>query len=252
MADYSHDFPEFDVSTALGLNRPWATLRKFGMNDTIPVGTSEMWPAGVLRTLPTSGAALSIVSDDAADVLTTGTGAWTIVIEGLDSNYEEITETVNMDGLTPVASVGTDWFRVNRAYNVAAGTNEINVGNITISIGGNVQAYIEANQGQTHQTHFTVPAGKTMIVVSYHIQVGRMGGNTDMHVLAQIKAFGTTAWRSISDIWLWDGARWSNERGAEPIPEKSELRQRIISTTTTQASSIFGALLVPNEYVNLL
>jgi hypothetical protein len=210
-----------------------------------------MWPAGVLRTLPTSAGALSIVSDDAADDVGL-TGATAIIVDGLDSNYEVIEETILLDGLTPVASVGTDWFRVNRAYNVAAGSNEINVGNITISIGGNVQAFIEANQGQTHQTHYTVPAEQFCVLTQYRLQIGRMAGSTDLHVLAQIKLDGSSAWRSLSDIWLWDGASWTNDDGVNVLPPKTEVRQRILSSTTTQASGVWSGYLISENYLKAL
>jgi hypothetical protein len=75
-----------------------------------------------------------------------------------------------------------------------------------------------------------------------------MGGNTDLHILAQIKLFGTTAWRSISDIWLWNGANYQNVGDTVTvIPEKTEIRQRIISTVTTQAHGIYQGYLVDNE-----
>lgn len=238
--------PIGDLTTcvAIGAIPGWTAFRKFGMNDAVPVGTSEMWPAGVLRTLPTSGGQLSVVSDSAEDGAGTLTGALTIIVEGLDSDYEEISETITMNGLTPVLSVGTDWFRVNRAYNVTAGSNEINVGNITISIGGNVQAFIELNQGQTHQTHYTVPANKQLIIRQYRMNVGRMAGNTDLHILGQVLLPDHTAWRTLSDIWLWNGANWSNDQGATVLPPQTELRQRIISTVATQCSAIVAGHLV--------
>jgi hypothetical protein len=238
-----------DMSTAVAIGAlpGYESYRKFGMNNAIGVGEEEMWPAGILRVLPTSAGALSVVSDDPTDDVG-NTGATSITVEGLDSNYEDISEVIAMDGATPAASVSSDWYRVNRAYNTEAGTNEINAGNISISIGGDVQAYIEANQGQTHQTHYTVPAGKTLLVTGYFIGVGRMGGNTDLHILAQIKLFGTTAWRSISDIWLWNGANHQNAGDTVTVvPEKTEIRQRIISTVTTQAHGIYQGYLVDNE-----
>jgi hypothetical protein len=233
-------------SVALGHVEGWEGFRKFGMNDSIGAGTEEMWPLSTLRVLPTTAGAFSLVSDSADDS-SAGTGARTITVEGLDSNYEQISETVTTNGVTPVVSVGTDWFRINRAYNVTAGTGEINAGGITISIGGDTQAYIEATQGQTHQTHYTVPAGKYLMIRQYRIQTGRMGGNTDLHVLGQILLFGTTAWRSISDIWLWNGASWTNDYGATLLPPKTELRQRIVSTVATQASGVVSGYLIRQE-----
>jgi hypothetical protein len=241
---------------ALGLVPGHRSYRKFGMNDAVPSGTSEMWPQGTLRVLPTTAGQFSISSSSIEDDTdkggaVPGTGAWTVTVEGLDSNYNEISETVSMNGTAAVTSVGTDWFRINRMYNNNAGTNEINVGNITATIGGNPQAYIEANQGQTHQTHYTVPAGKTLMIVGYHLQVGRMSGSTDLHVLGQVRLFnggtGDEAWRTLSDIWLWNGQDWDNSTSATVAPQKTELRQRIVSSTTTQASGVISGYLLDNS-----
>jgi hypothetical protein len=240
---------ELHVATATGYIPGWEIFRKFGMNDAVASGTEEMWSPGTVRVLPTSGGALSIVSSSTADdSAAAGTGAWTIRVEGLDSNYLEIEETIVLDGQVAVASVGTDWFRVNRAYNVTAGTAAINAGNISISIGGALQAYIEALEGQTQQTHFTVPANKTVIVDNFTMGVGRMSGNVDLHIKSLIKLYGTdTAWRAISEVWLFNGETYANNAGATLIPEKTEVKQQVIGTVSTQVFAVWGGYLVSNE-----
>jgi hypothetical protein len=230
------------VSVAVGHQNGWRILRKFGMDDGVASGTQEMWPVGTPRVLPTAAAVVSILSDDPADdEVAVGTGAWTVTIEGLDANYDERT-----DAVTTTAS----FFRINRMYCVTAGTGEINAGNISASIGGDLQAYIEADEGQTHQTHYTVPAGHSFVVNASIVGVGRMGGSTDLHVLSQIKLAGAdTAWRTISDIYLWDGSSHSNFGSVVLVPEKTEVRQQIVSTTTTQCYSIFSGYLVKNSVI---
>ena len=112
MSDGREGYPDFDEQVALGLVPGFATFRKFGMNDAVTSGTEEVWSPGAVRVLPTSAGALSVVSSSTADdSAAVGTGAWTIRVEGLDSNYEEIAETIILDGQVAVASVGTDWFR---------------------------------------------------------------------------------------------------------------------------------------------
>jgi len=242
--------PMGDLTTAVAIGAipGWTSFRKFGMNDFISAGTEEMWSPGTARVLPTSAGALSVVSSSTEDDNITGTGAWTIVAEGLNSDYEEISETIEMNGTGAVASVGTDWFRVNRAYNVTAGTNGRNAGHISISIGGNLQAYIEAEEGQTQQTHYTVPAGKTILVNNFRLGVGRMSGSNDLHIKSSIKLFGDdTAWRAISEIWLFNGETYHNDDSVTVIPQKTEIKQEIVSTTATQAFCIWGGFLVDND-----
>lgn len=242
----SGDAP-FDVRVALGLVPNWTALRKFGRNDDVD-GNEEMWEYGTARVLPTSAGALSVVSSSVQDDNTTGTGAWTIQVEGLDSNYEQISEVITMDGTSPVASASSDWFRVNRAYVVTAGTGEVNAGNIDITIGGNEQAFIENNEGQTHQTHYTVPVGKSLVVTGITLVAGTLG-NAHMIVESQImlyRADGNSAWRSISAIDLTDGQTYSTQNSIPTIlPEKTEVRQKLIfSGTNGEITGIFHGYLV--------
>ena len=217
------------IAVALGSVSGWRLFRKFGMNPDVDSGTEELWPPGTPRVLPSAAAAASVVGG-ANDVATSGTGAWTLRVEGLAANYNEVGETISMTGATPALTTQT-FLRVSRAYVVTAGTTGGNVGAISISVGGDLQAYIEALQGQTHQTHYTVPAGYTLLVTSFHITGGRMG-NTDMQVWSQVKLFGDdTAWRTLDDTFMYEN-NFVNEADVFVIPEKTEIRQRIVCTTT--------------------
>lgn len=235
----------FKLAVANGDVPNWETYRKFGMNDAIVAGTHDMWPKASVRTLPSAAAVVSVSSDNVADDGDPGgTGAWTLTIEGLDADYLEISETITLNGTTAVTT-SASFLRVNRAYVVTAGSNESNVGEITGTIGGDPQFYVEPNEGQTHQVLYTVPANKKLILDTYIIGVGRMSGSTDLDVLGQIKLFGSdTSWRSISDIYLWNGGNHRNVGVATVIPPKTEIRMQVKSTTTTQAYGIAGGYLV--------
>jgi hypothetical protein len=251
------DEPNLTLKVGLGHEPGWRNLRKFGMNPAVTSSSSqEMWPIGTAKVLPTAAGALAVASDSAEDdeneATPPGTGAFSIRVEGLDANYEEISEDIALTGTTPAASTAS-FLRVNRAYCTTVGSNGVNVGNITISIGGNAQAYIEANEGQTHQTHYTVPAGHTWVVTGYFMQVGRMAGAVDLHILGQIRLYDETSndnyqsWRTISDIYLWNGADWMNDGTATPIPAKSDVRQVIDTDATTQASAVISGYLIKND-----
>jgi hypothetical protein len=247
-------YPGYDVMVALGKVPGVTGLRKFGRNDDVD-GDEEMWELGTTRVLPTSAGALSAVSSSVADDDTTGTGAWTIQVEGLDSNFVEISEVITMNGTGAVASVGTDWFRVNRAYVVTAGTGQVNAGNITVSIGGNAQAFIEANEGQTHQTHYTVPAGKSLVVTGITLVAGTLG-NAHMVIESQIRLYradGNSSWRSISAIDMTDGQTYSTQNSIPTVlPEKTDIRQKLIfSGTNGEVTGIFHGYLFTNEALAL-
>lgn len=242
---------DFGAAVALGKVPGWASFRKYGDNPSVPsTGSEEMWPVGTTRVVPTVAAVCSVVSSSAADVLTSGTGAWMLVVQGLGADYADATDTIALNGVTPVAGT-VAFIRVNRAYIITAGSGANNAGDITISVGGNPQAYIEALEGQTQQTHYTVPAGKTLLVTSLIIGCGRMAGSSDLHVRTSIKpSYPNAAWRAQSDVWLYNGDSHHNQGSFTTIPEKTDSRQIITSTAATQAYSIIGGFLIENKYLH--
>ena len=233
----------FKIAVAQGKIPGWATFKKFGLNDAVTSGTEEMWPLGTARTFQSSAFVASAVSSDAADAAA-GTGARTLTIQGLDENHLPVEETITMNGLTPVVTTQT-FLDVNRAFNVTAGSNEVNVGNITISLNSAASAYVAAGAGQTLQTHYIVPAAKKLVVSYFNIGVGRMTGSNDLHIRSQIKLFETdAAWRTKNDVYIWNGGSYRNGDSINLIEPKTSIRQQIISTTGTQAHGVWGGFLV--------
>ena len=214
----------FSVAVGLGHHRGWRVLRKFAMNPDV-AGTEQVWPPGTIQVLPTTAGAVSVVSDSAADVMTSGTGAWTCRVWGLDANYEEINETVELNGTTPVVTT-LSFLRVFRAYAVLAGTGGVNAGNLSMSIGGDLQAYIEQDEGQTHISQYTVPAGHVAVLNYYTAMSGRVG-NADLAVRLQIKRNGES-WRTFSDTFPYEGS-FTLARPLIILEEKTDVRALVVT-----------------------
>lgn len=250
----------FEYQVALGLVPGWTAFRKFGMNPAINGSNvlEDMWPVGGQRVLPTSAGVATVVSDSAEDDLDEatppGTGVYTIVVEGLDANFLEVSETVTMQGTTPVNTTQT-FRRINRAYCVDDGTGLSNAGNITISVGGNTQAYIEANEGQTHLAMGTVPADKVFVINYYNVGIGRMAGSTDCQIFGQIRLYDESsqddydAWRTISDIWLWNGQEHTGT-AITVLPPRTDYRIVANSSAATQGHGIVSGFLVTTTEYN--
>jgi hypothetical protein len=122
----------------------------FGFNKVIGTTFETVWNDGGNYTYPTSAVQMSLVSSSASDTMA-------VVINGLDSNYEKITESVTLSGTTPVTT-SLSFYRINNAI-IASGSN---VGDITISNGGTTYAFIEAELGTTQAAIYTVPAGHSL------------------------------------------------------------------------------------------
>ena len=223
---------EFKIAVAMDKIDGWEVSRKFGMNKAVNgSGTTEdCWPPGTVRVLPTTAAVAAVSSsstdDDAAPA---GTGAWTVRVSGLDENLLEVSEDVTLNGTSAVNTTQT-FLRINRAFVLTAGSNETNVGDISASVGGNLQAFIDSNEGQTQQAMLTVPADKYLVIDLYAVGVGRMAGSSDAVVYGQIK----TADADASTV----------------VPPGTDARVQITSTAATQMDAIIAGYLVETRAWN--
>jgi hypothetical protein len=126
--------------------------------------TSEIWNYSAAEDLtwPTTAETLTLVSDSIEDAAG-GQGIDSAFVIGYDADLNRITETVTLNGLTPVTTT-QQFYRLRRVENNNAPISEgSNVGNITISgtSTGNVYGQMEAGKGETFNSHFIIPAGFT-------------------------------------------------------------------------------------------
>jgi len=152
--NYGLELSSGNIPNHIGIN-------KFGSNTDIDTGSDPetIWSSGGLYAFLSSAGTVAVVSSDANDD-DGDTGARTIFIEGLDANYDQITETVTLNGTGSVnTTTHTNWLRVNRAYVVSAGSSETNEGIITMTVGGTTVATIPVEKGQTQQAIYTIPNG---------------------------------------------------------------------------------------------
>lgn len=118
---------------------------------TATIVTSEFrapWELGSTYQFPTTASTMSLVSTDEAD-----TGV-TVLILGLDADYNEISETQTLTGLVPVTTTNS-FFRINDMVIISGNA----VGDITLSVGANVYSKILAGSGRDQKAVYTVPAG---------------------------------------------------------------------------------------------
>lgn len=175
---------------ALGMIPGADLVFKYGYNTGVgPQGgaPAAVYPSSVAgsRTyefFPDSAIGVEIVSSDARDTFGQpggpDGGAQVVTVQGQDNDFNEIEEDVQLNGTTPVA-LTLPFRRIYRAFTkvgsqIAPGQDQFwfNRGNILIrgAGGGTVGAVILANFGQTTQTNYTVPAGKTALFVTASAQ----------------------------------------------------------------------------------
>lgn len=155
-------------------------VNKFGRNGAIGTSLAPVSIGGNYRT-PTTAQALEFVSTSANDTAA-GSGARSIFIQGLDSNFDLISETIATNGLTPVALVNS-YTRVFRFFVATSGTYasqtaSSHAGNLILQASGAGDEWARIDLvatvfgvGQSQIGCYTVPRGYTACLLSKHITV---------------------------------------------------------------------------------
>jgi hypothetical protein len=186
-------YEPWEYLVAEGNQRNITEVYKFGENTTVSTTEETVWTSGGAKTWPAAAVALEVTSSDVDDT-SAGNGAQTVTLEGLDANYAEISETVDMNGQTADAGSTTTatFFRVNRMYVATAGTTNTNEGDIYTSTGTQtagvpdtattIQATIAAGEGQSEHAFYTIPAGKTGLLHSVHVSCHDNTNNASIRI----------------------------------------------------------------------
>lgn len=153
-----------NIPIAAGKIEGYKHVNKFGFNDTVGTSFEPIYVGSENFTYPTNAGPVSVVSDSSNDS-ETGSGARTVNLEGLDANYDTITETITLDGINPAVSNGS-FIRLFRMRVETAGSSSSAEGVITATVGGLDLAVLDPTyDNQTLQATFTVPAGKKAYLI---------------------------------------------------------------------------------------
>ena len=171
-------------------------ILRFGENpDMTVVSTPEdIWSGGGLYTgFPTGTAeTVEILSDNAADTAA-GTGARSVQVTGLDENFLTVTESIALNGTTPVATTSL-WTRSSLGLVETAGSGEKYAGTITIrhtTTPANVFNIIPPGRNATQSCVFTVPADKRMVITHHRVSISRANDNKTSGVYSlRARSFG--------------------------------------------------------------
>ena len=145
---------------------PWS---KIGYNDNIGTSQETMWSYSSEYVWITTPGQVEVLSSDANDTAA-GTGARTVRVDYLKSDYTEGTVDLTLNGITTVPSGAShaDIFRINSFRVMTTGTNNAPVGNLTLrqATGGLYVSYIRAGKTRARSCFYTVPHGKTLFITS--------------------------------------------------------------------------------------
>ena len=180
---------------ALGAVDNWTAVHKFGRNDDLGSSVEDIWAAGGVYSYLTAATQMEIVSTSTDDGVA-GDGARSVVIQGLDEDFHEISETLATNGTSAAPTVNS-YLLINRMYVLDCGVyGGSNLGDITLrTVSGGAShgkiSYASGGsnwaEGQTQLGRYCVPAGKLGFITSLEVGIDS-GKGADIQVFQRQNA----------------------------------------------------------------
>lgn len=227
-----------DVLSSMGYRPGVRHIDVVFTNPTVDVATvpETVSPIGGMLTLRTAAAVFEVVSSSALDTNTAGVGARTVSIWGVDANFNEVTEVIALNGITPVVGAVL-FYRVNSVVVATAGGAKTNVGTILVrdAGAGTTRSMIVLGQGRSEVGVFTVPAGHKMLATGWTVSAR---DNVGQKALADVAFYTTTEGvRAVDWRMVIDGTIPANLGAPHVFPEKTDI-EVVVDRVNTNASYV--------------
>ena len=227
-----------NINIARGLTVGATWIHRLSYIPSMPNGTETVLMSGGITsgryTFPTSASTMNVVSTSTSDNNTKS-----VLISGLDANYSPISETVTLNGTTPVVTTN-QYLRIQRIS--TAGANAL-VGQVTIN-GATVLANLNDGDGQSLQGVYTIPKG----VTGYLRQVsGSVPKGGDAVFKLYSRSYGSNFSLARHIFGLNQLSYQYDFPYPTVLPEKTDIEMTALSSTgSASAIGTFDILLVNN------
>ena len=125
-----------------------------GYNAAVAGTQIPLWENATAYTFPASALTMTVASSSATDA-----SPAKVTINGLDANWNAISEVVTLNGTTGVTTVN-QYLRINSVVMLTPATGQSsNVGTITVKNGTTTYGQINATLGRSQMTVYSVPNG---------------------------------------------------------------------------------------------
>lgn len=248
----SGKYEPFELQVSRGQIMGHRSVTIFGYNGDVDTSEETIWTGGGILARPAAAGTLKI-SSSSADDTSSGTGARTIVLNGLDANYNEISETVTLNGQTAVNTT-KQFFRVQNLYVAttgsgltAAGIIYVGTGVVTAGVPATIYGQIAVGDNASLTAHYTIPAGYTGYFTYGNIASGQLTGSHQ--IIGRLLMINGTGIRTTAAIIAF-GAGVQNFAFNQPlqIPEKNDIEASAVSSAgNTSVSATIQLILIKNE-----
>jgi len=211
-----------------------STVSIFGYQPSVTTTAIPVWENASTYTYPTSASTLTLVSTSASD----DTNA-KILINGLDANFNILSETLALNGITGVTTVNS-YFRINSLVMVSPGTGQTtNVGTITLKQSSNTLAQINVGIGKSQSTIYTVPAG-----YSFYLNIAEVN-TSNSYTSSTIVTYKVQAINNVTGVKLNILQQpfvsiYTINRSSDPFiyTEKTDIQWQLSTSTGTIAAGV--------------
>jgi hypothetical protein len=241
---------EFYLDVATGNIAGVSNVSKFGYNPAVgSINYESVWEGSNAYPWMSTDDQLEVLSSDTDDT-SAGTGARTVELQGLDSSWNLLTETVTMNGTTAVTTTGS-FLRIFRARVVTAGTSLRNEGDITIrdQDTSTTRALITngatSGMGQTLMAVYTVPAGKTAYIMNIDFSSAK-DLEQRYRLMTRDNTVTDAAWNVKEFVTGRGGFADFKKVAIQKATEKTDLDLQVLSSATSAAAGGFELILIDN------
>ena len=240
-------YEPFDLQVARNQIMGHSVLSLFGYQASVTTTSIPVWENASTYTYITAASTLSLVSTSASD----DTSA-KILISGLDSNFNPISETLAMNGTGAVTTVNS-YFRVNSLVMVSPGTSQnTNIGTITLKQSSNVIAQINAGVGKSQSTIYTVPAGYSFFLDLAEVNTSNSYTGSTI-ITYKVQAINNVTGVKLNVLQQPFVSIYTASRSSDPFiyTEKTDIQWQLSTSTGTVAAGIIltGKLIQNNNNV---
>lgn len=237
-------YEPFDLQVSRGQIAGHRAVFQSGYSTLVTTNQNyAVWNRAANYTFPASASVMTLSSSATGDV------GQSVLIEGLDANYAEISEVLVLNGQNAVTSTKS-YLRINAMTVIVdspTGNIYFGTGALTTGVPANVYGFISAGDNHQLAAFYTVPAGHTLYI---------QGGSVNAALANQNKLvtinFATTigtARYAAAKIISSGGFQHYPYTPPLAVPEMSDLLDTATTTdnTTSTVTVNLSGILIKNE-----
>jgi len=218
----------FGLGVQKGLVTNFSATGIFGYNSDISSTFETISSVGGIYVYPTaSSTAVATSSNTASD----NTG--TVLVSGLDSNFDIASEIITIGG----SASTTSFIRIFSARMVTANTGDANVGNITITVDSKTVAYIPATYGSSLSANYCVPRNYKGYILSAYAGVSKQKELTAKIMTKEVN--NGNVWNTVGFQTTFAVPVYQEFTVPIQINEKTDIEMRALTDATTSVSGGF-------------